>query len=114
MTTRMTRVGGATHGLILAILIAGASPAHALQPLRDYDIPAQPLGQALATMAQQSQVEIIAPTELVDGLYAPAIKGGYSRATTPRTHTGTLDAGNIHGRRRAHPLPEKWRSPSPG
>lgn len=78
MTTKMVRATGTRRGLILAMLLAGVSPAYAQPTNHRFEVPAQPLGNALATMAQQSQVEIIAPAELVDGLRAPAIKGDYA------------------------------------
>lgn len=79
MTTKTSSVTGTKRGLILAMLLAGVSPAYALQQTsQHYDIPAQPLGNALATMAQQSQVEIIAPAALVDALRAPSIRGDYT------------------------------------
>ncbi|WP_037495787.1 hypothetical protein, partial [Sphingomonas sp. KC8] len=65
MTTKMAKATGTKRGLILAVLLAGVSPAYALQPTSHrYDIPAQPLDSALTTLAQQSGVEIIAPAEL--------------------------------------------------
>ena len=76
MTTRIRSVAGGC--LMIALLLGGASPALAMQSAsQSYDLPAQPLGDALAHVARQSQAEIIAPTELVDGLRAPPVKGSY-------------------------------------
>ncbi|WP_245844236.1 TonB-dependent receptor [Sphingomonas spermidinifaciens] len=44
---------------------------------RDYDMPSQDLGSALRAVAQQSGTQVIAPTELVADLRAPALKGRY-------------------------------------
>jgi iron complex outermembrane receptor protein len=62
-----------------AIIALASSPvlAQGLAP-RDYDLPAQPLGQALARVAQISGRQIVASTRLVAGKAAPALKGHYT------------------------------------
>ncbi|KHK89072.1 TonB-dependent receptor [Novosphingobium malaysiense] len=74
MTTRNNGKAGITRLLLLATALAGATPACAqANDGAPYDLPAQPLGSALAALAQQAGVEIIAPADLVDGLVAPPL-----------------------------------------
>ncbi len=79
MTKRSSRgrILSATGLLAVAMLVAG-SPASAEAPAQAYDMPSQPLGEALAEAAQRSGVAIIAPTPLVECRRAPALKGQYS------------------------------------
>ena len=79
MTNRSSRgrVLSAT-GLLAAAILVASSPACAEAPAQAYDMPLQPLGEALAEAAQRSGVAIIAPTPLVAGRRAPALKGQYS------------------------------------
>lgn len=65
-------------GLVLALLLAGQEPALAATPMQTFHISAQPLGRALAELAAQSQTEIIAPANLVEGRQAPPVHGAYS------------------------------------
>ncbi|MBV1691390.1 TonB-dependent receptor [Novosphingobium sp. G106] len=65
-------------GLIAAAALATISPARAQPAMQIYDIPAQPLGDALAAAAQRAGVAILAPTPLVAGRRAPALKGQFS------------------------------------
>lgn len=58
--------------VIAAMLAAGAI---AQGVARAIDIPAQPLAQSLATLARQSDTQILFATALADGLRAPAIRG---------------------------------------
>jgi iron complex outermembrane receptor protein len=71
-------------GKLGALALAGtamvmAVPAALAQvdDVRDFDMPSQDLGVALRAVAQQSGTQVIAPTELVAGLRAPALKGRY-------------------------------------
>lgn len=70
-------------GKRVAIALAGtammASPVALAQAdgARSYDVPSQDLGSALRTVAQQSGRQIIAPTDLVAGVRAPALKGSF-------------------------------------
>lgn len=66
----------ASGGLAAAALVA-APPAMA-QSLQSYDLPAQPLSDALTAAAQRAGVLVLAPTQLVDGLRAPALKGQFT------------------------------------
>ncbi|NML06732.1 TonB-dependent receptor [Sphingomonas sp. G-3-2-10] len=45
---------------------------------REFDMPSQDLGASLRAVAQQSGTQVIAPTELVAGHQAPALKGRFS------------------------------------
>ncbi len=58
------------------VLVAPAAMAQASEA-RDYDLPSQPLGDALRQVALQSGRQVIVASELVDGLRAPALKGRY-------------------------------------
>lgn len=81
-----SRSGAGSHlrwrgrSLVGAIFLAGACPAYAqpVAPPASYDMPAQPLGTAIAALARQSGIAIIAPTELVEGRSAPALRGQFS------------------------------------
>ena len=88
MTTKVTGVPGAKwagRSLIAAILLAGYMPAQAQQtPAQQagapasYNLPAQSLGSAIVALASQARVEIIAPTALVEGRSAPALRGRFT------------------------------------
>jgi iron complex outermembrane receptor protein len=56
----------------------------------EIDLPAQPLGQSLNTLAQQAGVQIAAPGELVAGKQAPALKGRF----TPQAALARLLVGS--------------------
>ena len=58
--------------LLAAMLAAGAIAQGVARPI---DIPAQPLGQALAALARQSDTQILFATELAEGIRAPAVRG---------------------------------------
>lgn len=81
-----SRSGAGSHlrwrgrSLVGAILLAGACPAYAQQaaPPARYDMPAQPLGAAITELARRSGIAIIAPTELVEGRSAPALRGQFT------------------------------------
>lgn len=64
---------------IAGLVLAGTVPACA-QVAGDmrYDVPAQSMGSALASLARQSGVSIIASSRLIDGLRAPRLRGSYS------------------------------------
>lgn len=76
-------------GRILTSMLAGAAsvatmaaaPAHAQQIAEQaYDLPAQPLGDALRAVAVASGTNIIAPSSLVAGKTAPALSGRFTPA----------------------------------
>uniref|UniRef100_B0T9D4 TonB-dependent receptor n=1 Tax=Caulobacter sp. (strain K31) TaxID=366602 RepID=B0T9D4_CAUSK len=69
------------HALVASaavLAITAAAPAWAQPATRDYDLAAQPLGQALGQVARLSGRQIVAPTALVAGKTAPALKGRYT------------------------------------
>jgi hypothetical protein len=56
-----------------------AGPAAATSTaVRSYDLPAQPLGSALARIAADSGQQISLDAELVRGRTAPAVRGSYT------------------------------------
>lgn len=63
---------------VAAVALAWGAPGLAQQQIQTYDLPAQPLGQALAAVGRQSGRQIVAPTTLVAGKTAPALKGAYN------------------------------------
>jgi len=76
-------------GRILTSMLAGAAslatmaaaPAHAQQIAEQaYDLPTQPLGDALRAVAVASGTNIIAPSSLVAGKTAPALSGRFTPA----------------------------------
>lgn len=77
MTIRISKRVSFGLGTALAALVLAASPACAEPAQAGYDMPAQPLGLALSRAAERAGVTIIAPTPLVEGLRAPALKGSY-------------------------------------
>lgn len=70
-------------GEVGALALAGAATvmvapvALAQEGARQFDVPSQDLGASLRTVAQQSGIQVIAPTELVAGHRAPALKGRF-------------------------------------
>jgi len=73
-----------------ALTLCGTLPAAAGYQARSYDLPAQPLGDALRTVARRSGQSIVAPTGLVAGKRAPALKGDFS----PEAAVSLLLAGS--------------------
>jgi iron complex outermembrane recepter protein len=67
--------------LIVALLPAAFSwdAAFAQAQPTQIDLAAQPLGQALAALAKQTGIEILAPAELLAGKQAPAVSGHLTR-----------------------------------
>jgi iron complex outermembrane receptor protein len=61
-----------------ALALCASPPATAGFQAQSYDQPAQPLGDALRALARSSGQSIVAPTELVAGKQAPALKGDFS------------------------------------
>jgi iron complex outermembrane recepter protein len=62
-----------------ALALVGSLPAIAGRyAAQAYDLPAQDLGDALRAVARRSGQTIIAPTELVAGKRAPALRGDFS------------------------------------
>ena len=55
-----------------------APAAPAASSVRSYDLPAQPLGSALARIGAESGQQIGIDAELVRGLTAPAVRGSYT------------------------------------
>ena len=74
---RLPRVSAA------AALLACALAAHA-QTLQDYDLPAQPLGSALARIAADSGQQISIDAGLVRGRTAPPVQGSYTAEQAAR------------------------------
>jgi outer membrane receptor protein involved in Fe transport len=69
-------------GKVSALALAGAAtvmvaPVALAQEARQFDLPSQDLGASLRMVAQQSGIEVIAPTDLVAGHRAPALKGRF-------------------------------------
>ncbi len=73
------RLAGASAALFCAAL-ALAAPVAAQPPARaaTYDLPAQPLGEALLALGRQAGLEISFPPAAVAGKTAPALQGEYS------------------------------------
>lgn len=67
-------------GAASAIALVVSAPAQGQQVERAYDLPAQPLGDALRAVAMASGTNIIAATLLVRGKTAPALSGRYTPA----------------------------------
>lgn len=61
-----------------AFAAPSGSPAETAASVRQYDIPAGPLGRTLAIFAAQSGVLIPIEKDLVAGLNSPGLQGGYS------------------------------------
>ena len=70
------------RALVAAALFTCAVAAHAQS--RSYDLPAQPLGSALAQIAANSGQQISIDAELVRGLTAPAVRGSYTAERAAR------------------------------
>jgi outer membrane receptor protein involved in Fe transport len=66
-----------TAGCLAVSLLALAVPACADAPTNNFDMPSQPMGDALSAAARSAGIEIVAPTRIVRGLRAPALKGAY-------------------------------------
>lgn len=105
---RFIRTGS---GVMFALLLAGQNPALAAPPVRTFHIPAQPLGRALTDLAAQSQVEIIAPADLVAGRQAPSIQGIYSPAVALRL---LLEGSGLSAERIGDGFVVRGRPPAPG
>ncbi|KAA9008552.1 TonB-dependent receptor [Sphingobium limneticum] len=58
---------------IIAAAVAVATPAHAQQ--RAFDIPAQPLPTAIATLGKQARLQIVAPGEGLETVRSRSVKG---------------------------------------
>lgn len=60
------------------------TPAPSAQAVRSYQLPAQPLGKALAQIAADSGQQISIDAELVRGRTAPAVQGSYTAEQAAR------------------------------
>ena len=69
------RIGLALAGFVSGAAIITAMPAQAQDTLTEINIESQPLGAALNELSAQTDVVIIAPTQLVSGKIAPAVRG---------------------------------------
>ncbi|MGO3553616.1 STN domain-containing protein, partial [Pseudomonas helleri] len=58
------------------------------QATRFFDIPAQPLTNALSAFARQANLQLGLAAGLVDGLQAPAVRGNFSNEQTLRQLLG--------------------------
>ncbi|WP_343699618.1 TonB-dependent receptor [Caulobacter sp.] len=72
-----TRRGLLASAAVLTLTLAGQALAQTRDAVQTYDIKAQDLGRALAAVAQISGREVIAPSDLVAGRTAPALRGRY-------------------------------------
>jgi len=61
--------------LAVLVLIACVSFARAQTPTTAFELPAQPLAEALKALAGQSRINIVFDAQLVVGLRAPALRG---------------------------------------
>lgn len=85
------KIVSAALAAVVAILAAVAPNVTQAQTTPvEINLPAQPLGQALAALAKQAGIEIVAPAELVAGKQAPAV----SARLTPRAVLERLLAGS--------------------
>src|SRR5690606_21404438 len=73
---RGKRIRGLGLVSFLALGLGQAATAAELGSV-NYDIPAQNLGAALKTFAQQSNIQVMFAPEAVQGLEAPAVQGNY-------------------------------------
>lgn len=74
-----------------AMALCGSLPASAGRyQANSYDLPVQPLGEALRAVARRSGQSIVAPAGLIAGKRAPALRGDYS----PETALARLLAGS--------------------
>jgi iron complex outermembrane recepter protein len=69
-----TRVAACVCALALTVQPAAAQRASAVQ----FDMPAQPLGQSLTEIAQQTGANVLFSGDAVRDLRAPSVKGAYS------------------------------------
>ncbi|HTU11570.1 MAG TPA: TonB-dependent receptor [Allosphingosinicella sp.] len=95
MSTACYRHGAAWTA---AAAIFCAAPA-AAQPALDYALPAQPLSQSLRDVASRSGTNVIAPSDLVGGRQAQALRGRFGpREAVQRLLSGTgLRVSEIDG-----------------
>ncbi|WP_236903951.1 TonB-dependent siderophore receptor [Comamonas serinivorans] len=98
------------RALVAAALFTCAVAAHAQS--RSYDLPAQPLGSALAQIAANSGQQISIDAELVRGQTAPAVRGSYTAEQAARAALAgsglelvRTERGNWTLRRTAAPAP---------
>lgn len=73
---RMGKMGALALAGTAMVIVAPVAFAQA-DNAREFDIPSQDLGAALRAIVQQSGTQVIAPTELVAGHQAPALKGKF-------------------------------------
>lgn len=91
-------------GVAAAAMAVMETPASAqsLDQVRNFDIPSQPIADALITFSRQSNVQVISPSSGASGQRAQAIKGTFTaRVAIDRILEGTslqwraVDAGSI-------------------
>lgn len=92
-TTLIAALAGAAIGSVSLL----ASPAHAQAEAATFDIqlPAQPLGQALAALSRQTGVQVLAAGELVAGKTAATLAG---RMTAQQALGRLLAGSGLQGR----------------
>ncbi len=61
-----------------AIVVMLATPAAAVQTVRDFDVPRQPAAAGLVRFAQQANIQIIAPGDATNGQTVSEVKGQFS------------------------------------
>lgn len=98
-----------------ALLFAALPPAYAQERTHAFDVPSQPLSSALLAFGRQAGISVLAPSALVDGKTAPAVKGELSvTSALDRLLAGSglradfvqPDAVRIVAGERAQPAPE--------
>jgi iron complex outermembrane receptor protein len=74
---RFAKIAGLMTGMTMMVLASPTAEGQANEA-RDYDLPAQDLGPALRQVAELTGRQIVAATEVVAGVRAPALKGRFN------------------------------------
>lgn len=80
LRTRLTPLALALHLAIALVPVGGNANAQAVSAVRQYDIPAGPLGQALNQFALQAGVAIVVDADKVQGVRTPGLQGSFGIA----------------------------------
>lgn len=82
MRRRISSIAFCLAGVSPLAAVAFSMPSHAQEAVttKSYDIPAQPLGQALSVYAEQSGIEIIFTPDAVRGKRSNALRGRHAPA----------------------------------
>ncbi|MBI5381433.1 MAG: TonB-dependent receptor [Opitutae bacterium] len=90
LLSRRSVVAGAYLLRLCAVLLSALTFATAQEPKRTFDLPAADAATALQLFMEQSQLEVIYPSDAVRGVQLPAIKGSYTaREALERLLAGT-------------------------